>query len=155
MNKVFLSGRLTRDPEVKYTPNGKAYTRVGLAVDRNYQNKNAESDQPTVDFFNLSVWEKTAEFFGRYLSKGRKIVVEGRLQTYTYEKDGVKRSGFDVVVDRCEFADAKPLGDSGNRGDGSYGNRGNNNYGGRNSSGGEDASSDFAGESLDEDNIPF
>ena len=61
MNKIFLSGNLTRDPEVRYTPAGKAYSKMGIAVNRPY------SKEKTVDFFNLTAWDKTAEFCGKYL----------------------------------------------------------------------------------------
>ena len=106
MNKVFLSGNLTRDPEVKYTPSGKAMARTGIAVSR--RSKNAETGQYDVDFFNLTAWEKTAEFCGRYLRKGSRVLVEGRIQTYNYTgQDGVKRSGVDIQVENIEFGSSK------------------------------------------------
>ena len=102
MNKVFLSGNLTRDPEVRYTQAGKAYARMGIAVNRPY------SKEKVVDFFNLVAWDKTAEFCGHYLLKGSRVLVEGRLQTSNYEnKDGVKVNAVDIVVDNIEFAGAK------------------------------------------------
>ncbi len=112
MNRVFLSGNLTRDPEVRYTQTGKAFARMGIAVRRSFS-----KDKDAVDFFNLVAWEKTAEFCGRYLTKGTRILVEGRLQTSSYEnKDGVKVNAVDVVADNIEFAGSKR--DSG--GDGGY-----------------------------------
>ena len=103
MNRVFLSGNLTRDPEVRYTQNGKAFARMGIAVRRQFS-----KDKDAVDFFNLTAWEKTAEFCGRYLTKGSRILVEGRLQTSSYEnKDGVKVNAVDVVADNIEFAGSK------------------------------------------------
>ena len=102
MNKVFLSGNLTRDPEVRYTQAGKPYARMGIAVNRPY------SKEKVTDFFNLTAWDKTAEFCGRYLVKGTRVLVEGRLQNYSYEgQDGTKRSGVDVIVENIEFADSK------------------------------------------------
>lgn len=84
MNKIILSGRLTKDPEVKIAQSGKAYTRVGIAVDR------AFSKDKEVDFFNLVAFGKTAEFLGKRFSKGSKILVEGRVQIERYEgKDGI------------------------------------------------------------------
>ena len=97
MNKVFLMGNLTKDPEVRYTPSGKAYARTGIAVTRPF-NKDA------VDFFNLIAWEKRAETMGNYLRKGSRILVEGRMQTNSYEKDGVKHNAVDIIVDNFEFA---------------------------------------------------
>ena len=76
MNKVFLSGNLTQDPEVRYTQSNKAFTRMGIAVHRRLK------DGETTDFFNLIAWDKTAEFCSRYLTKGMRVVVEGRLQTF-------------------------------------------------------------------------
>ena len=84
MNKVILSGNLTKEVEVRYTQNGKAVVKVGLAVTRNF--KNAEGNRDA-DFFNLVAWDKTAEFFGNYLSKGTKILVEGRIQNNNYTDD--------------------------------------------------------------------
>lgn len=102
MNKIFLSGRLTKDPEVKHSQGGNAYARVGIAVDRQFS-KNKE-----VDFFNLIAFSKTAEFLGKYFVKGSKLLVEGRLQNSSYtDKDGNKRTSNDVFVDAVEFADSK------------------------------------------------
>lgn len=101
MNKVILSGNLTRDPEVRYTQNGKAYARMGLAVNRPYS-------KDAVDFFNLLAWDKTAEFCGKYLKKGSRVFVEGRLQTSKYkDKDGTERTAVDITVDNIEFGDSK------------------------------------------------
>lgn len=103
MNKVFFSGNLTRDPEVRYTQAGKAYARMGIAVRRQFS-----KDKDAVDFFNLVAWEKTAEFCGRYMTKGTRVLVEGRLQTSNYEnKDGVKVNSVEILVDNIEFAGAK------------------------------------------------
>ena len=112
MNKVFLSGNLTRDPEVRHTPTGKAMAKMGIAVQR--RSKNADTGQSDVDFFNLTAWEKTADFCGRYLKKGSRVLLEGRLQTYSYTgQDGVKRSGVDIQVDNIEFAGSKRTDDTG------------------------------------------
>ena len=143
MNKVFLSGNLTRDPEVKRTVNGRAYSRMGIAINRRYKNPSTGQYQDEVSFFNLVAWEKTAEFCGRYLRKGSRVLVEGRLQTYSYEgRDGVKRSGVDIVVDNIEFAGAKRT-DNGQRGD-------NDNYGG-----GYQGGNDDLGVPVPDDSVPF
>ena len=116
MNKVFLSGNLTRDPEVRYTPSGKAMAKMGIAVQRGYRSKNADGtqQQPEVDFFNLTAWEKTAEFCGRYLRKGSRVLLEGRLQIYNYTgQDGIKRSSVDIQVENIEFASSKRADDTG------------------------------------------
>lgn len=159
MNKVFLSGNLTRDVEVRYTQSGKAFARMGIAINRRYK------DKESVDFFNLVAWEKTAEFCGRYLGKGSRVLVEGRLQTSTYEnRDGVKVNAIDVVVDNIEFAGGKRDGDSQDRGNSggyskpqqnSYGERGND-YGNKNSAPPKrNDYDDFGGEPIDPDDTPF
>lgn len=103
MNKIILMGNLGKDPDVRYTQSGKAYMRTSIAINR-YAKK---GEKPEVDFFNLVAWEKTAEFFGRYLKKGSKVLIEGRLQNNNYEKDGVKHYNVDVIVEKVEFAGGK------------------------------------------------
>jgi single-strand DNA-binding protein len=145
MNKVFLSGNLTRDPEVKYTPSGKAVSKMGIAVNRRF--KNPETGQADVDFFNLTAWEKTAEFCGRYLKKGSRVLVEGSLRTYTYTgQDGSKRSGVDILVENIEFANSKRI----EEGTGE-------NFKAKNSSstGNADFDEDFAGEEISDEQLPF
>lgn len=155
MNKIFLSGNLTRDPEVRYSQSGKAYARMGIAVRRPFS-----KDKEAVDFFNLVAWEKTAEFCGRYMTKGTRILVEGRLQTSTYEnKDGVKVNAVDVVVDNIEFAGSKRA----DSGDNDFSdNRPANNYSGKNYSGNRQSApprkndyDDFGGEPIDPEDTPF
>lgn len=103
MNQVILMGRLTKDPEVRRTPDGKAVGNYTLAVDRKY----ARSEQKT-DFIRCVVWEKKAEFAEQYLRKGTKIAVTGRIQTgeYTNQK-GEKVHTTDVVVEDQEFCEKK------------------------------------------------
>ncbi len=113
MNKVILMGRLARDPDVRTTQSGRQVARMTLAVDRRISRANLQPGQPTADFISLVAWERTAEFAGNYLSKGRQILVEGRIQTGSYEaQDGTKRYTTDVIADRIEFADSRPQGDT-------------------------------------------
>ena len=116
MNKVILMGRLTRDPEVRYSTQGDgqmAIARYTLAVDRRF---NRNGDENTADFISCVAFGKTGEFAERYLRKGTKIAVTGRIQTGSYtNKDGVKVYTTDVVV---EFVESKNSSSS----DGSYGN---------------------------------
>lgn len=149
MNKIFISGNLTRDPEIRYTPNGKSMAKMGIAVRRTYRSKTSDGSQPEVDFFNMTAWEKTAEFCGRYLRKGSRVLVEGRLQTYSYEKDGMKRSGVDIQIENIEFAGNKTSDNENSSEPSSYGknNSGNNyndNFGG-----------DFSGEDVPDEDVPF
>ena len=160
MNKVFLSGNLTRDPEVRYTQSGKAYARMGIAVRRPFS-----KDKDAVDFFNLVAWDKTAEFCGRYLGKGSRVLVEGMLRTNSYEnKDGVKVNTVEIWVLNIEFAGAKRS-ESGS-GDDSYsggrpandsysGPREPQSYGERNSAPPKRNDYGFGGEPIDPEDTPF
>ncbi|NLY20584.1 MAG: single-stranded DNA-binding protein [Tissierellia bacterium] len=109
MNNVVLIGRLTRDPELRYLPNGgNAVARFTLAVDKQLsREKRAEMEsrnQPTADFINIVVWGKQAENVNNFLVKGRLCAVSGRIQTGSYDaKDGTKRYTTDVVADRVQF----------------------------------------------------
>lgn len=105
MNIIILTGRLTRDPELKFGQSGKAYSRFTLAVDRPMQKGEA-------DFINCVAFGKTAELIGEYLRKGRKAGVTGRLQMGKYEVNGEKRTSYDVVVDTIEFLESKNTVDS-------------------------------------------
>ncbi len=108
MNKVILMGRLTREPEVRYSQgeNALAIARFSLAVDRRFARNS--SDGQTADFINCVAFGKTAEFMEKYTHKGTKLVVEGRIQTGSYtNKDGNKVYTTDVVVENTEFAESK------------------------------------------------
>lgn len=102
MNKVILMGRLTRDPEVRYSGE-TAIARFGIAVDRKYKKDGGQE----ADFPSIVAFGKTAEFIEKYFFKGMKIAVEGRLQTGSYEKDGVKVYTTDVIAEAVEFAESK------------------------------------------------
>lgn len=104
MNKIILMGRLTRDPEVRYTQKDNTpVARYSLAVDKKFK----RDDGITADFFNMVAFGKSAEFTEKYLRKGTKMLITGRVQTGTYEKDGVKIPFFEVVVEEQEFAESK------------------------------------------------
>ena len=108
MNKVMLIGRLTRDPEVRYTQSGKTVASFSLAVDRRFARRDADSGQQTADFIPIVAWGKLAEICGNNLVKGRRISVEGRLQIRSYEaQDGTKRTRAEVVADEIEFLDSR------------------------------------------------
>ncbi|MBF0543246.1 MAG: single-stranded DNA-binding protein [Candidatus Riflebacteria bacterium] len=103
MNKVLLIGNLTRDPELKFTPQGTAVAKLGIAVNRQYKGSDGEWKKQT-DFFNIIVWGKSGENCSKFLTKGRSVFVEGRLQTRSYEtQDKQKRTVVEVVADRVEF----------------------------------------------------
>ncbi|MCI9385726.1 MAG: single-stranded DNA-binding protein [Lachnospiraceae bacterium] len=121
MNKVILMGRLTRDPEVRYTQgdNQMAIARYTLAVDRRF---NRGNDENTADFISCVAFGKSGEFAEKYLRKGTKIAVTGRIQTGSYtNKDGVKVYTTEVVVEDQEFAESKNSNSEGGYGNNSYG----------------------------------
>ena len=100
MNLVVLTGRLTRDPELKYGQSGNAYCRFSLAVDRPFKRGEA-------DFINCVAFGKTAELIGEYLRKGRKAGVQGNIQMNKYEINGEKRTSYDLLVNQIEFLEGR------------------------------------------------
>ncbi|CAM4046036.1 single-stranded DNA-binding protein [Mesobacillus zeae] len=106
INQVILVGRLTRDPELKFTPDGKAVTNITLAVSRHYRNGNGEID---TDFVHCTLWRKTAENTALYCKKGSVIGVTGRLQTRNYENnDGRRVFVTEVIAEHVQFLSKKP-----------------------------------------------
>ncbi len=131
MNKVILMGRLTRDPDVRYSQGERsmAVARYTLAVDRRGR-KSQDGEGQTADFINIVAFDRAAEFAEKYFRQGMRVLVTGRIQTGSYvNKDGQKVYTTDVVVEDQEFADSKNSGsqDSGSSYGGGYGNS----YGGR------------------------
>ena len=103
-------GRLTRDPELRQTPNNVSVVTFSLAVDRNYQ---ADKNNKQTDFINIVAWRHTAEFVSKYFVKGQLVAVEGSIQTRSYQdKDGNNRTAFEVVADQVYFAEKKNQGNT-------------------------------------------
>lgn len=112
LNKIFLMGRLTKDPELRHTQTGTAVASFSLAVDRDFKDKS--TGEKATDFIDVVAWRNTAEFVSRYFTKGRMAVVEGRLQIRSWEdKGGNKRRTAEVVADNVYFGDSKRDGDGG------------------------------------------
>lgn len=102
LNKVTLYGNLTRDPEVKALPGGQQVASFGLATNRTFKNKEGQKqEQP--EFHNIVAFGKTAEVMGQYLKKGRPAYIEGRIQTRSWDKDGVKQYRTEIVVETFQF----------------------------------------------------
>ena len=173
LNHITIMGRLPRDPELRRTGSGVAVASFPVAVDRDFgRNENGEKE---TDFIDCVAWRNTAEFVSKYATKGRMVVVSGRLQIRSWtDKDGNKRRTAEVVADNCYFGDSKRDNDSGSSyggntyGGNNYGSSyGNNNYGGGNaynapapSYGGYSApasapASDFAMLEDDDAQLPF
>lgn len=106
LNRIILIGRLVRDPELRFTPSGKAVCQFTLAVDRQYADQNGERQ---ADFINIVVWGKAGESCAQYLAKGRLAAVDGRLQIRTYfgQKDGEKRRATEVIAENVRFLSPK------------------------------------------------
>lgn len=107
LNKVFLIGNLTRDPELKYTANGIGIAKFGLAVNRTYNTSDGEKKEDTC-FVDVTAWDKLAEICAEHLAKGRLVLIEGRLQYQSWESDdGSKRSKIEVVAQNIQFLGSK------------------------------------------------
>lgn len=107
MNKVILMGRLTKEPELRYTQNDKPVVSFTLAVDRGFK----RDGERQADFINIVAWNGTAEFVSKWFSKGQLVAVSGRIQTRTYkDRDGNNRAAVEVVADEVFFAESKKNG---------------------------------------------
>ena len=168
LNHITIMGRLTRDPELRRTGSGIAVASFTVAVDRDFGGR--DGGEKETDFIDCVAWRQTGEFVSKYFTKGRMIVVSGRLQIRSWtDKEGNKRRSAEVVADNCYFGDSKRDADSGSSyGGNAYGGNsyGNNNYGGNGYSapapsyGGYSApaaspASDFAMLEDDDAQLPF
>ena len=105
LNKIFIMGRLTRDPELRRTQSGTAVTSFSLAVDRDFKSQSGEKE---TDFIDVVAWRSTAEFVSKYFTKGSMIVVSGRLQIRNWtDKEGNKRRSAEIVAESVYFGDSK------------------------------------------------
>ncbi|MFN9373923.1 MAG: single-stranded DNA-binding protein [Planctomycetaceae bacterium] len=173
-NKVILMGNLTRDPQVKRTPAGQAVTELGLAVNRTWWDKQANQRKEETTFVDVTLWGRDAEVAGEYLSKGRPVLIEGRLQLDSWEdkQTGQKRNKLRVVCEKMQLLGSRgdgggggggggrsaPQSDSYSPGGDDYGSDGNysGNFSGGNSSGGSNYGGGFGGPSEPPaDDVPF
>lgn len=113
LNKVTLIGNLTRDPELRYTPTGAAVCTIGVATNRSWTTESGEKKEET-EFHRVVAWNKLAELCSQLLTKGRKIYVEGRLRTNSWQTaDGAQRSSTEVVIEDMILLDSRPLAQAG------------------------------------------
>lgn len=127
INRTILVGRLTKDPELRYTPNGVAVCQFNLAVNRPFTNQKGDRE---ADFIQVVVWRKPAENAASYLSKGSLAGVDGRIQTRNYENNqGQRVYVTEVVADSVQFLDSKGSNQKGSNGSPSNGSRNNNPFG--------------------------
>jgi single-strand DNA-binding protein len=106
LNKVMLIGNLGRDPEVRYTASGQAVASFTLATTEKFKNKSGEWEDRT-EWHRVTLWARLAEIAGEYLSKGKTVYIEGRLQTREYEKDGIKRYATEIVGEKMQMLSPK------------------------------------------------
>ncbi|MDZ4684109.1 MAG: single-stranded DNA-binding protein [Planctomycetaceae bacterium] len=111
-NRVILMGNLTRDPQVRYTPGGTAVAELGLAVNRTWFDKQTNTRKEDVTFVDVTLWGRTAEIAGEYLGKGRQVLIEGRLQTDSWDdkETGQKRSKLKVVCENMTMVGGRTEG---------------------------------------------
>ena len=162
LNHITIMGRLTRDPELRRTGSGVAVASFTVAVDRDFGGR--DGGEKETDFIDCVAWRQTGEFVSKYFTKGRMIVVSGRLQIRSWtDKDGNKRRTAEVVADNCYFGDSKRESDGSSFGGNTYGGNsyGNaysapagGNYGGYSAPAGNPAS-DFAMLDDDDAQLPF
>lgn len=150
-NRVILVGNLTRDPEVRYIPSGTAVCELGLAVSRQWFDKQSNSKKEETTFVDVTLWGRTAEVAGEYLAKGRPVLIEGRLQLDTWDdkESGKKRSKLRVVGEQMQML--------GSRGEGGGGGGGAGGGGGRQSTPAYDPAESYYESSGDEGggDVPF
>ncbi|MBD1371992.1 single-stranded DNA-binding protein [Hazenella sp. IB182357] len=159
LNRIILIGRLTRDPELRYTSNGIAVARFALAVNRNYSNQQGER---AVDFIDVVTWRGLAETCANYLKKGRLVGVEGRLQISSYENnEGRKVRNAEVVADNVQFLESMRDRNDSNQsfGSGSFeggnNNFNSNNFGSSNRPSDDPFASDGKPIDISDDDLPF
>lgn len=107
LNKCLIIGNLGRDPEVSYTPSGKAVAKLAIATTDRWTDKNTGEKKERTEWHRVTFFGKQAETVGKYLSKGKQIYVEGRLQTSSYEKDGITRYSTDIIASSFQFLGTK------------------------------------------------
>ncbi len=118
-NQVILMGNLTRDPELRQTPNGQNVVSFSLALNRSYKDASGEWQEAT-DYIDVVAWAQLAERVSQYLSKGRRCMVVGRLQSRSWEQDGQKRSKVEVLANDVTFLDARGEGGGAPAGGGDF-----------------------------------
>lgn len=155
VNQVTLMGNLTRDPEVRQTPSGQSVCSFSLALNRAYKDQSGEWQEAT-DYIDCVAWGPLGERIAQYLSKGRRALVQGRLQSRSWEQDGQKRSKVEVLANDVTFLDGRS--DSEGSQGGSFGGSSNASAGNSSSKPSakkDDAAQDLGDEPINLDDIPF
>ena len=151
VNQVILMGNLTRDPEVRQTPSGQSVCSFSLALNRAYKDQSGNWQEAT-DYIDVVAWGPLGERVAQYVTKGRRVLVQGRLQSRSWEQDGQKRSKVEVLANDVTFLDGRGEGGEGSHG-GSFGS--NNNAGSSSSKKDDVVIEDIGDEPVNLDDIPF
>jgi len=112
INKVILVGRLGKDPEIRYTPDGTAVANFSIATSDEWKDKNSGEKKERTEWHRIVAWRRLGELCGEYLSKGRQVYVEGKIQTRSWEQDGVTRYSTEIVATDIQFLGGRDSGDS-------------------------------------------
>ena len=107
INKVILVGNVGQDPETRYMPNGNAVTNVSLATSETWKDKNTGEQQERTEWHRVTFYQRLAEIVAEYVKKGSKLYVEGRLQTRSWEQDGVKKYATDIIANEMQMLDSR------------------------------------------------
>lgn len=148
INKVFISGNLTRDCELRQTQGGTAVLQMGVAVNERRKNPQTGDWEDYPNFVDVTMWGKRAEAVSHYLSKGSKVAIEGRLHYRSWEKDGQRRSKLEVVADEVEFMSQRKAESDGFQDQ-------SDNYSGGGQSAPNSTSDGFSGYEYADSDIPF
>lgn len=149
INKVILVGNLGADPDVKYSANGNAVTRISVATSEQWKDKQTGDMQERTEWHRVVFFGRLAEIAGEYLRKGSQVYVEGSLRTSSYEKEGQKHYSTDIIANEMQMLGGRPGNGGGQGGQGGYGGGQGSGQGGSGSQGGGRGSDDF------DDDIPF
>jgi len=151
LNKAFLYGNLTRDPEIRALPSGQQVASFSVATNRTFKNKEGQK-QDAVEYHNVVAFGRLADLIGQYMKKGRPIFVEGRIQTRSWEKDGEKKYRTEIVVENFQFGPSA-VGGGGGGDDSPAPSKGGNSS--SNSGLGKDDDIAYPAEEISPDDIPF
>ena len=116
INKVILVGNVGQDPETRYMPNGNAVTNITLATSETWKDKNTGEQQERTEWHRVTFYQRLAEIVAEYVRKGSKLYVEGRLQTRSWEQDGIKRYATDIIANEMQMLDSRGSGGGGSSG---------------------------------------
>ena len=156
LNKVMLMGNLTRDPELRYTPNNTAVTKIGLAVNRRWRNQQTGEQQEETTFVDCTAFGRQAELLNQYMKKGRPLFIEGRLSFRQWQaQDGTNRSKLEVVIEQFQFIDSGGASAGGGGGGGEAATGASGYQQGGAAAAGPASSNSPGHEPIPEDDIPF